>query len=116
MTLRETLERAHCCDELLAFAASGDFGGTEFKNWRAFWYAIERHDWLFWLCRHCPWKFEDSWADALSAAHGLADAYHDRAQPAAPGGMFAGTPEVLAALRAREACRIVREYIRLRHA
>jgi len=72
--VRDILELAHCCDELLAFAATGDIGRTPFVHFRGLWNAIDRPDWLTWLMRHTPDQFEDSWRDAVSVVHALADA------------------------------------------
>lgn len=106
MTLHELLERAHCCPELLEFAAQ-----TEARTQKLFpgyvltfaglWNSIEaRHDWLTWLMRHCPDQFEDSWRDAVSALHALGDAYD--------------TDHWEAVWSAHRTCGLIRSYIRLR--
>lgn len=125
MTLRDILERAHCCPELLAFATRAACWCDELEdgggNWHGaqpscpaeaqrpilgtfteLWSAIDRHDWLTWLMRHCPDQFEDSWRDAVSALHAVADAY----------GMVSDEPE--GNERGANACRVIRLYVRLR--
>ncbi len=150
MTLRDILERAHCCDELLAFASQrlalppmeadewGTYcqrcncgpppgmpfdphdciqkndvdGGPRFLAFGQLWSGIERHDWLTWLMRHCPDQFEDSWRDCVSALHSLADFSTDLRSGWVRGSSMVPCPEPEA--RQREACRLIRLYVRLR--
>jgi len=105
--LRDMLEHAHCCEELLAFADHGDFGGLPIESLGRLWLNIERHDWLLWLMRHLPHRFEANWHDAASALHAVADF-------ACMAGDLrkrydTSTPEL-----ARETCRLIRQYVRLR--
>lgn len=123
-TLRDILERAHACEPLLAFAkrpsARNDHpyacayakvvGGTcscsvgpyFFKTFAELWHAIERHDWLTWLMRHCQDQFEDSWRDCVSALHALCEAYS----------LISDEPE--GNERGQRACDLIRQYVRLR--
>lgn len=111
MTLREELERAHCCDELLKFASIVKvprFDGTISGNLRTFaelWAVIECPAWLIWLMRHLPHRFEANWHDACAALYSVTDA-------AIRGGAFADDVNVRDCQR--EACRLIRQYVRLR--
>ena len=102
--LRDILERAHCCEELLNYVALVEATAPRDRpyqlDFEGLWECIERHDWLTWLMRNCPDQFEDSWRDCVSALHAVADAC--TGDPDQHGGGV-------------EVCDLIRQYIRLRH-
>lgn len=102
MTLRDLLERAHACEPMLVAAEN-------YVYFDDFWQSITDPEWLTWLMRHVPDKFEDSWRDVTSALHALAVAHVN----ADAQDYCASFPDPADEVPSRT-CRLIRQYVRLR--